>query len=331
MGKNFSRKTIKYINKTLMLKGFTIVELIVSITLLVILGTISLMSYTSYMWWVRDTNRITELDNLNKLMSAYRLSKPLPEPENGVNVYWSWTTIIWIQWYAWNLVLSKMSYNEWWVDPLDKKYYTYYRTANKKFFQLVWFLEEKPDTIIKTWYKIGKIYALDEYKNRYPKVTWDKIWLLLDRNNNPIQEIDSIKSWSWINVTTTTWTYTSYLSNTEQVIWDKTVVSQMQTLAVNWWQWCNSMAWSIICEARLQHIMNLEVSWSFWVNWANATINVCWGTVTADSSWNFSTTRTYWSTCNDIAVVKPWYTCTTTVNWPFNLVTSFTSVAWNCT
>jgi type II secretory pathway pseudopilin PulG len=115
--------------------AFTIVELLVTITILMILWTVSLLWYSSYISWVRDTNRLSQLDNISKALNVYRWNKKLPDVTNWVNIYWTWWILLSQQWYAWEEVLKKIWYTDWWQDPLDKKYFTYYITANKKYFQ----------------------------------------------------------------------------------------------------------------------------------------------------------------------------------------------------
>lgn len=84
-------------------------------------------------------------------------------------------------------------------------------------------------------------------------------------------------------------------------------------------QTCNTWACSYI------------VSWSFWVNADWATISVCWTNILDVSNWNFTTTKSYGSVCNNITATKPWYICTTTTNWPASLTSNVTNIAWNCT
>jgi prepilin-type N-terminal cleavage/methylation domain-containing protein len=124
-------------------KGFTIVELIISITLLVILWTVSVMSYTSYLAWVRDTKRISDLESLNKALTIYRTKYKLPNPEDFVNIIWDLWSVISSQWYLWKSAMMKVWFTDGWIDPLDKKYYTYYRTSNARYFQLMALLENK--------------------------------------------------------------------------------------------------------------------------------------------------------------------------------------------
>lgn len=78
------------------------------------------------------------------------------------------------------------------------------------------------------------------------------------------------------------------------------------------------------------NIATYTVSWSFWANWWWATINVCWQTLSADTNWNFSTTRAYLSDCSNITASKVWYVCTTTTQWSSGLSSNTTNIAWNC-
>ena len=84
---------------------FTLVELIVVVTILAILWTIWFVSYNWYLAWVRDTNRTSQLVSIHDWLELYRTRKDLPQPDNSVEVK-NWSEILWYQWYAWTWVLD---------------------------------------------------------------------------------------------------------------------------------------------------------------------------------------------------------------------------------
>jgi prepilin-type N-terminal cleavage/methylation domain-containing protein len=69
------------------LGGFTLVELIVVITILAILGTIGFVSIQGYSSSARDSMRIGNLNNLQKGLNVFQIKSGIyPLPENPVNV-----------------------------------------------------------------------------------------------------------------------------------------------------------------------------------------------------------------------------------------------------
>jgi hypothetical protein len=55
------------------------------------------------------------------------------------------------------------------LDPKDKNYFSYYLTKNKKYFQLLAFLEEEDSDVV-ALNNFNKTFATD-YSERYPKTT----------------------------------------------------------------------------------------------------------------------------------------------------------------
>lgn len=193
-------------------KAFTLVELIVVITILAILSTVWFIAFSGYLKWVRDTNRISQLKNMHDGMVAYQSRYDLILPEDYVEIK-KWSNIIWYQWYAWEGILKKIEFSSKWLDPKELNYFTYAITEDKKHFSLMWFLEEQDGIeAIVFW---DTAYAAN-YTKRYPYVTGKKIGILLDEDNNPIQENSTIQSQWYIDILNL-WTenYQLYLSNTD--------------------------------------------------------------------------------------------------------------------
>lgn len=199
---------------------FTFVELIIITTIIIILATIGFVSYTWYIAWVRDSNRITQLSSMRDGLEMIKSTWNLPLPEDSVQVVASGIQM-WYQWYAGDSTLSRIDFKEGGKDPKDKTYYSYYVTKDKKYFQLMTFLEDKETNTT----FIPSVYALD-YSKRIPQVTWNNLWILTDTINTPIQEILSIKS-TWIIDIVSAWSsYIAHISNNEKIIWDGTVLKQ---------------------------------------------------------------------------------------------------------
>ncbi len=184
-------------------KAFTLVELIVVITILAVLSTIWFVSYSWYLAWTRDTNRISQLKAISDWLHLFSTNHSLPTPDDNIDVKAHWKVIA-IQWYAWKNTLETITYSTPGLDPKDKTYFSYYLTRDKKYFQLMTFLEEE-DSLQTAWI-FNNTKAVD-YSIRYPAVFWDKLWILTDEFNVPVQEIAELKSAKFIDLWwTNSWT-----------------------------------------------------------------------------------------------------------------------------
>jgi type II secretory pathway pseudopilin PulG len=220
-------------------KWFTLVELIVVVTILSILSTIWFVSYSWYLAWVRDTSRIRALEEIEKSMQVYSTNKNLPKPDNYIEIK-EWSKTIAYQWEIWQTVIETIKYSKDWKDPKDKTYYTYYLTKNKKHFQLLSHLEEDPELTQKTW--VNKAQASIDYETRYPYVQWAKLWILTTDENKPIQETIS---WSLdITDNTKTANLKSYLKTNESFTWS-TNIEKLWLIAKVWWYWY-SASWNTL-------------------------------------------------------------------------------------
>ncbi len=109
-------KKHKYNNKPF---WFTLVELIVVITILVILWTIAFTS----LWWysssARDSSRVSDLTNLSKALEiTYQKMSSYPDPDNLFAVTYSgW--LVWAQWTIGNTTINLI--NAWWGVKMNKK------------------------------------------------------------------------------------------------------------------------------------------------------------------------------------------------------------------
>ena len=96
-------------------KWFTLVELIVVVTILAVLATIWFVAYSWYLAWTRDTNRISQLKSISDWLEMYRTKYDLPMPEDYVEIQSSGSVIAY-QWYAWKNVLETIEYSTEWKD-----------------------------------------------------------------------------------------------------------------------------------------------------------------------------------------------------------------------
>ena len=214
-------------------KAFTLVELIVVITILAILATIGFVSFSWYLAWTRDTNRVAQLKAMSDALELYSTKDDLPKTDNYIEVK-DWDNIIAYQGYIWKDVLETIWYTESWLDPKDKTYFSYYLTKNKKYFQLMAFLEEKDKDVV-ALNNFDKANAID-YSIRYPKTTGKKLWMLTDKDNTPLQEL------TWSIDISNVWDLElkSFLKWNDYLSWTGTTFAPLKTFAEKWGKFCAS-------------------------------------------------------------------------------------------
>lgn len=100
-------------------KAFTLVELIVVITILAVLGTIAFVSFNWYLSDAKQTTNKTNIRLIEKNLQIFYTKHALyPNPENSVNITSSGTVVA-QQWQIWNRVLSQI-----WIWPNTVDLYT---------------------------------------------------------------------------------------------------------------------------------------------------------------------------------------------------------------
>ncbi len=170
------------------LLGFTLVELIVVITIVWILSTVGFVSYSGYLTWARDSNRISQLTKLSDSLQVYAANKTLPLPDNYVEITESWSILAY-QWEVWVDVLETIDYTNWGKDPRDDSYYTYYLTKDRNNLQLMAFMEEQQSVLSFIW---NQALAID-YTDSFPRTYGKDLWILIEPiTNTPIQDSSSV-------------------------------------------------------------------------------------------------------------------------------------------
>ena len=188
---------------------FTLVELLVVITIVWILSTVGFVSYSGYLSGARDSNRISQLTKLSDSLQVYSASKSLPLPDDYIEIQASGSLIAY-QGYVWVDVLETIDYTNWGTDPKDDTYYTYYLTRDRKSLQLMAMMEEQSSTA----FHLSKSTNAINYEERYPKVYGKKLGVLTqDITNTPIQEVASVTTDKYIDIVNTNDSYTTNISD----------------------------------------------------------------------------------------------------------------------
>jgi len=216
---------------------FTLVELIVVITIIGILSTIGFVSYSGYLTWARDSNRISQLTKLSDSLQVYSATRTLPLPDDYVEVTASGASnVIAYQGYLWVDVLETLDYVNGWQDPKDDIYFTYYLTKDRKSLQLLALMEEEQSVTYNGNSRLNIANVTDlitpkvnaaTYEDRFPKVYGRKLWVLTQVDTNtPIQELVSVQTATRFDVVDETWVYVAHVSDdiNDKIEWTGTAL-----------------------------------------------------------------------------------------------------------
>jgi prepilin-type N-terminal cleavage/methylation domain-containing protein len=139
-------------------KWFTLVELIVVITILAILGTIGFISLSGYAVIARDTTRVSDITVLTKGIELYKLHEGFfPTTTDPINVTFS-GAIIWKQWsFGEDSIREVRRVSEVPTDPLTGSEYAYSVTSKTGEYQVGVIVERKNSLWYFPW--VSESYA----------------------------------------------------------------------------------------------------------------------------------------------------------------------------
>ncbi|QFR39340.1 prepilin-type N-terminal cleavage/methylation domain-containing protein [Candidatus Gracilibacteria bacterium 28_42_T64] len=166
--------------------AFTLVELIVVITILAILGTIAFISLQGYSANARDSVRQTDIAQITSAMGLFEVKTGVfPEPTQGVDITFSGAQV-------WNqgtigdsIILNLGSFNQKPVDPLTESEYTYSRLNTKKEYEVAAVMEGSiaQNSLTNSAYaegtKVGYTYIKGNYNQILAKVNTGSITYVL--------------------------------------------------------------------------------------------------------------------------------------------------------
>ncbi len=209
-----------YKNDIKITKGFSLTEIILVVSVLMILASVAVSSYSTHTRTARDASRIKQSQEIADAFGVYGVYKKLPQPEDSVDILVN-GTLIGYQGYASEDILNKVDYYNGWLDPLDRNYknrrkknpFTYYITKDSKHAQLLVFLEDEESNI----WLIPSVHAAD-YTSRTPKVSGKLLGVLTHNTlNTPVQEIDVVKSAGELDIGITTSFFTAHISDERKI------------------------------------------------------------------------------------------------------------------
>ena len=122
--------------------GFTLVELIVVITILAILWTIAFVSLQWYSKSARDSARVSDMSRIKTSLELFKIDwAKYPEPTESVSITYN-STEAWTQWTFWQTTFNNVEkLDKIPRDPTTEELYIYSVTNTRKEFLLYWELE----------------------------------------------------------------------------------------------------------------------------------------------------------------------------------------------
>jgi len=188
--------------------AFTLVELIVVITILAILWTIAFISLQWYSAQARDSKRLSDIFNIKKSLELFSLNTwKYPLPDNEITVSYSWETV-WYQWTVWEGVLTNLSrnLNEKPTDPLTEWEYIYSTTHSQTEYELLWLYESDLVGITSaqlspTGEGVAQIFSqnVNAAGQDYPKIDWNYNWIYIKTVNFYVPTPSIINANIWLD------------------------------------------------------------------------------------------------------------------------------------
>lgn len=326
--KNYNNWFTQWISIKTNFTGFTLVELIVVITILAILWTIAFIALQWYSKDARDSTRVSDIANIKTSLELFSLEAwKYPNPDNYQEMTYTWWIVIRKQWTIWENATSQMSrqLNEIPTDPLYDTEYIYSVTSNQFDYQLSSLNEW--DIVYNNIELLRKANAT---KVLSIKVSWTYNWLFIKTWNYIIPTpslITSIKLPAELNEETIS----------SQVIDDWPNIPYMTNLvdSATWWLTFNNF------EVYEWELNNESGTWDILAVYDVLKNTYEWSSV--ENEWNIKTLLSQTNDDQKIALIettvlnKAWSTLLTSTNdsnwlisWSWTCV-FWTSTFWNCT
>jgi len=223
-------------------KWFTLVELIVVITILAILWTIAFISLQWYSAQARDSKRISDVANIKKSLELFSLNTwKYPLPDSWVEYSFSWE-VLWTQWVVWDQVSTNLSrnLNEKPIDPLSEQEYVYSTINSQTEYEVLGVYESDLVSTSPQPSPTGEgarpnvganlVFAQQSYAatNDYPKISWTYNWIYVKTANYIFPSPSIINA---LNLETDFKDETTAIQSQIITWWDNNIT---------WWTWALS-------------------------------------------------------------------------------------------
>ncbi len=259
-------------------KWFTLIELIISMTIISILSVGVFMSVSNFL---KNNNDTIRKSHINQISLALKNSKwKLPLPDNYTSLYFSWS-LIWFQWTFCDIASNKLNLLNILKDPENWTCYTYLINSSRNNYQLYThlFTKDQPYIIWKDLWIVATTWNTT--------IDWSYTWSLdlynasnnykIYKNNNNnfisnnikalVKNCNDIKKY---NIWQDSWIYTVYSWSVEKKVYCNmeikdggwTLIVNVADVTTGWnLTWIDSLDnWSVL---------NIWDNWIFSRTWVN--------------------------------------------------------------
>lgn len=174
-------------------KAFTFVELVVVIVIITILSWIWVVSYISYLWNARDTQRKSDAVQLASALRLYKQQKwSLPMPWEAFNLTYKASTNILAKQWKMNSSVVLPNLNKLPLDPKTEMPYVYSITNNAQEYQIAFTLENEdtPIAMIEWNYSSVSVNVLPSIVLALEKTAWENVDIISEANSFVLSDQD---------------------------------------------------------------------------------------------------------------------------------------------
>jgi len=298
------------------LKWFTLVELIVVITILAILWTIAFISIQWYTKNARDSRRVSDINNIQKSLELFTLqTEKYPLPDNAEAVSYSWE-VVYYQGVLWDNVTDNLSINlkKKPTDPLTDLEYIYSTTNSRKEYEVVavyeWSISYSPILPQTHAANLNSVKVDGTYNQLYVKtnnyiiptpsiITAEVLPFTLDNTNIKSQIVSGQlnRPAQWTNVAQTGWLDIVLSVYTWSITTDSSEQDKQNAVSAIQWAYSGTLlasAWPY------EYVLNQTSTWEL-VAFADTSI------LSTPSWWTASSGGGWWWPSNSCAT-QPSYT-----------------------
>jgi len=218
--------------------AFTLVELIVVITILAILWTIAFISLQWYSSQARDSKRLSDIQNIKKSLELFSLNTwKYPEPDSKLTVSYGDQDLRY-QWTVWEQVTVNLSrnLNEKPTDPLTENEYTYSRTYAWNEYELLSIYESDLISVstpsLRLKGRLGWVNESYAANSNYPKINGNYNGVYVKAGTYYIPTPSIINANVWWNVDLVV---TSNFLESQIITWWSNNIANVWIEVSTWW------------------------------------------------------------------------------------------------
>jgi len=254
--------------------AFTLIELIVVITIVAILWTIAFITLQGYSRDARDSVRVTDIKNTQTWLEVFHINAwKYPVPDNAISYTW-WTNSEIKQWIIWNSVIRNIWLDRIIKDPLTEKNYIYstfwkwlyYQIAyNKEDYNIAFVTNTTASSVVKWNYMFDPSLPSLIFSNNSVTSSWifdPNVCFVVDWGKNTLD--NCIETKAKMNLTE--------FDNSLVGYWDMeslTIDEKLKDLSWNNGNW--TLLWMIYNTSLTGWILNKALIFKSWtridINW----------------------------------------------------------------